>query len=582
MVLSTVAAGQSIASITPALPEINEVDRQYLTKLIRRTLEYRIRDGSLYKPNLVPPQLDSQECQVLVTLRQGGFARGIGVSQRDKIITAAREAAILALESAKVGGANRRRVLDQVRIEVQVLGEIVPFRSLKNWTEPGALDGFLTPGLDGVMLFLDEEQRWFTPAEMISKNVSLQDALRTLSKEVSLDPQVLNEARLSKFRALHWWESDDEGHITSLVRGLDVVDKNEVTPFAIKRAIERIGGYLVYRQLPNGRFAYEYEPASAGYSDSDSELAQSGATWAMAAFAKWGESESARRALRRAIRARRDAWVEFPAAHGAFLTEPDNQNRLGVTAQLCLALQAAPEPQRYQAGRKSLLDAMLWLQQADGSILPAFPPAHKFDTQDRYPGQALLAFANAYEREPSQRLLDAIDSSFEFYRHRFKQHHPPAMVPWFSQTYGKMARLIRKRTYADFVFEMTDLTLKYQLTPENCTAPELWGAIEAPGIFSAGASTALFLHGLCDAAETARFFDDQDRYERYKTACMQAARFVLQLEFKPSECYFIKSPADVVGGIRTSPTEVNLSISSSKNALIGLIKLDRLLKDDPS
>jgi len=582
VVLSTVAGAGSSApkALTALPPRISDVDRHYLTRLIRHTLLSRAQDKPLPQPRLVPPALDDLQCQIVVTLREGGFARGIGVSDRTDAIAGARQAAILAFESAKVGGADSEAFLNNVRIEVQALGEVVPFRSEKNWTEPGALDGFLTAGLDGVMLYLDQEQRWFTPAEMISKNVTLAEALRTLGKEVSLNPHVLNEARLSKFRALHWWEFDDAGHIASLVRGLSVVPQSDVTPVAIDAAIGRIGDYIVYRQLPQGRFTYSYNPAAVEYTDTDSEVAQSGATWAVAVYAAYRDAPPVRRALRRAIHARLERWIEFPAAHGAFLTESDTRNRLGVTAQFYLALNAATDGRRYASSRSSLLNAMLWLHQSDGAILPAFPPARKLDTQERYSGQALLAFAQAYQNHPSQRLLDAIDSSFSFYRARFADRHLPAMVPWFSQAYAIMARLTRKRAYADFVYEMSDLTLDYQLTPDNSDAPEMWGAFEAPGVFSAGASTALLLQGLCQAARTARFFGDKERYQRYKTACVLATRFVMQLEFKPPECYFVKSPTDVLGGIRTSPVDVRLLIDNAQHALIGLVAVQQLLADD--
>lgn len=584
IVLSTASAAKSSDLDVSRLPEISKVDRAYLTELVRRTIESRSMEtrgetGALYSPKLVPAQLERIECQVLVTLRQGGFVRGIGVSQRDNAIDAAREAAVLAAESAVVGGVARATLLDQMRIDIQVLGEVIPFVSNRNWTEPGALDGFLAPGVDGVMLFLDEEQRWFTAAEMISKNVSLTEALRTLSKEVTLNPQVLNEARLSKFRALHWWESDDEGHITSLVRGMQIIPPEDVTRRAIRDAINRVGDYLIYRQLPNGRFTYKYNPAAMNYTGADSELAQSGATWAVAELAAHRDTSVARRALRRAVRARMDQWVEFPAAHGAFLTEPDTENRLGVTAQFYLALSVAPDAERYEASRASLLEAMLWLHQSDGAIIPAFPPAKKLDTQERFSGQALLAMARAYEREPSQRLLDALDQSFEFYRPLFEQRRLPAMVPWFSQAYGIMARLTRKQAYADFVYAMNDLAMEYQRTSKNSDAAELWGAIEAPGIFGAGASTALFAQGFCEAAKTAKHFGDEQRFGRYREASLRAARFILQLEFKPAECYYVKSPTDVLGGIRTTPLDAALTIDSTQDALIALIRIDESLSE---
>ncbi len=106
------------------------------------------------------------------------------------------------------------------------------------------------------------------------------------------------------------------------------------------------------------------------------------------------------------------------------------------------------------------------------------------------------------------------------------------------------------------------------------------GAIVAPSVLPANAATAAMLSGLADAAELAKSVGDADRQARYTKACRLAARFVIQLQIREAECYFIRSRIDAVNGIRTSPTDWRIRLDNCQHALIGLIKARQTLFPD--
>ena len=54
----------------------------------------------------------------------------------------------------------------------------------------------------------------------------------------------------------------------------------------------------------------------------------------------------------------------------------------------------------------------------------------------------------------------------------------------------------------------------------------------------------------------------------------------MQLQFRPEEAYFVRSPQDAIGGIRTSPSLNLLRIDHCQHALVGLIKARQVLFDD--
>ena len=93
-------------------------------------------------------------------------------------------------------------------------------------------------------------------------------------------------------------------------------------------------------------------------------------------------------------------------------------------------------------------------------------------------------------------------------------------------------------------------------------------------------ATAGYLEGFADALALARWVGDTKRAARYETVVRDAARFVMQLQVRPEEAYYIRSPQDAVGGIRTTPSLNLLRIDHCQHALVGLIKARQVLFPD--
>ncbi len=564
--------------------DVGPTEQRFLTQLIRRTLEAKIANAPPYRPEYVPPALIDTKCQMVVTLRIDGYARGIGVSLLKPVVDAAQEAALVALSSARssMDGATFR--LEDVLIDAQVLGRTKSFHSNKGgWMSPGAVESFIEPGLDGIGLFLDGERRWCTPSELIARGVGVRQAIKTLGKEITLDSRSLVSAKLSKFRTLHWWESEVGGEIHTLHRGMIDVPLEAVTPERLRDSVDRVGEYLMYRQRPDGTFAFRYDPAGDTYGANEDEIAQSGAIWALAVHASATDSPTVEAALQRSIRARRNLMVKLPDVDNAeFLQTPDLKNQLGATAQFCLALADAPNPNLTADVRTKLANAIIWLQNPKGRFITTFPPNRDLEGEDVAPGQAVLALVRCYELKPTQKLLDAIDRAFPIYQDRYERVGSPAMIPWHMQAYSRMARLTKQSKYRDFVFRMADQVCDHQIVSNNRDAKMLVGAIAAPGILPANAATAAMLSGLAEAATLAKETGDEQRYIRYSEACRLAARFVLQLQIRKEECFFVRSLPDTVNGIRTSPIDWRIRIDNCQHAIIGLTKAGKTLFADSS
>jgi hypothetical protein len=345
--------------------------------------------------------------------------------------------------------------------------------------------------------------------------------------------------------------------------------------------MERLADYMIYRQTPTGLFTYQYEPGWNRYTDDDNLVRQVGAVAALSAYARETKRAGAKAAADIGVRYHLQGLRNVPGrSDAAYIATADGHNKLGVTALLCLALAEHPDADRYAETRRKLVTGMLSLQRESGMFATAFPPAREFGAQDYFPGEALLAMASQHRHEPSADILDAFDRAISFYRDYFRDRPSPAFVPWQVQAYSIIARSSKRNEYVDYVFELTDWLSAKQLAPENCPWPELWGGIASYQTGRAGVSTASYLEGFADALALARATGDEARARRYERLVRGAARFVMQLQFRKEEAYFVRSLQDTVGGIRTAPALNLLRIDHCQHALMALMKTRRVLFAD--
>ncbi|MCH7596356.1 MAG: hypothetical protein IID35_07325 [Planctomycetes bacterium] len=565
----------------PSAPAISETHRAFLSRMARRTVRDVALGRERYKPQYVPRSIENVTGEVIVRLWEEGYLRATGVGQSGPVAKATRDAAysaaLIARESlqAQAGRAN------EVLIEIEVIGpgEMMPV--VGDWTRPGALDAFIEFGVHGVVLLGPKKRRRICASEMIGADMPLSDVLTGLAQGSQLDSSQLGKYRLLRFRTARWYEERSSAAVVSLQRGMTLVPPEAVRPRLVDAAISRIAEYMVYRQLPTGLFTYEFSPGLDRFSESNSLVRQVGAAIAVSAHAKYTGKSASRAASDLAVAYHLKGLTPISSAeNAAFIATADDQNKLGVTALLCIALSEHPDARSYVDVRERLVNAMLWLQRPSGLFVTAFPPAVEIKGQEYFPGEALFALAREYARDPSAKILDAFDRSISFYRDYFRAGRTPAFVPWQIQAFALMAHQTKRRDFVDYVFELTDWLAAKQLTPSNCDWPEMYGGVAAHRTGRAGASTASYLEGFTDALGVARAFGDSERVRRYETVVRLATRFVMQLEVRREEARFMRSPQDAVGGIRTSPALSRLRIDHCQHALIALIKARKILFGD--
>jgi hypothetical protein len=346
-----------------------------------------------------------------------------------------------------------------------------------------------------------------------------------------------------------------------------------VTRTSLLAATDELARFIRYRQNPDGFFAYEYLPGQGLYRPKEQNwIRQAGTMWALATHARQRHDRTSAEALERVLAAfEKMAQPLRGQSNASFIATPDGENALGTTALVCLTLMDAPDRDRYTDLRLALLNGLAAMQLPNGRFMTNFQPSPSKSSQDYYPGEALLAIARQHALSSSPRWRAICDKALPYYVSYFRVNRPAPFVPWQTRAWGQLARVTLLAKYADFVFEMTDFLAAKQIDAPDPTVPIYDGGFDVHGTGRTGVSTAVYLEGFVDAVRTAEAMGDHKRARQYQAIVRKAARFVLQLQFREEECYYVKSPRDVVGGVRNTPSDPSLRIDHVQHGLMSLL-----------
>ena len=620
----------------PPPPALDGRQQGYLLKLARQTILARGEgrgDGS--GPGL-GEQLAKHKAACGVFVRRGGWLVGKGYSEPAPLPEAVIEAAGQAgrikrpIDGETADNWFTGEALAGCRIEVEIFSS-APQDIANAIDESGniseLLGELLEPGLDGLGVVFKGKTYRFPPSLVIATN-AFHEAHTGTTFHVARLPigeleEVREEIELFRFRSLHVLETAPGGPPMVLRRGHVLVSPDDVTLENISLAIERIGAHMLRRQRKDGTFGYEYLPSSGSYLEDRRNTLK----WAWQAGPAWAMSLLARRENR--------ALYEVPAmqaiaalerfrtplkggARPALIKTPGERGPLEPTALALLAILDLPKlgPDEaallgFDAVRDDLLAGLMSLLDAAGRFGTTFPGSQKEEDpvhQFYYPGEVLLAMLTAHERTEDPAILEAAKRALDFYWKSYNPNLKPQSVPSFTQCLYRAWRITGDETYAGQAFVMTDWLFRPSklLGPDNHPHPELYGGVTAYEDGRVGADTCVYLQGLADAIRMAdeirrrietillkgeinatdrtNFTKDIRAYERrgkrYRAALRAGARFILQLQVKPSETYYMPVPEEALWGVRPSLARNNLRIDNCQHAIVALLKIRDVLWPD--
>jgi hypothetical protein len=200
----------------------------------------------------------------------------------------------------------------------------------------------------------------------------------------------------------------------------------------------------------------------------------------------------------------------------------------------------------------------------DGSISHLKNGRQTGADHDFLPGAVLLGLTRYAHLINDKSALKFTEAHFEWYRRRFRLMHPWAMVWWQVQAWASLFYLFGNRSYAEFVFEMADWSLEHQVSNGSFLVVY---AKNGPSFL-----TGCVLEGIADAWLLAKELGDKNREERYRNSWLKGISFMDQLIIDKTDTYFMREPADAIGGVRESCTGSYLRIDYTAHLLMALIK----------
>jgi hypothetical protein len=622
---------------TAELPAAAFEDLALLVKTARRAFREKVE--GLPERELVyrPTSLAGKSGIVHVTLRSQGAVTAEAESRETDVLDAAVAAGVLLGQAAMDKKAKVPQGGDDLGLEFEWLGPRqhidVGCEESGRWSE--ALLHSFEPGVEGIGVERQGRVGWTRPSQVISLNYTPDLALRgaETAAGVTHADKLRHEAdiRYFKIRSHHLWQPSARVLPEILVRGEGLV-QGPVEAGMLDAAIARMGAYLHYRQNRDGWFSHEYLPSPERYGEGNSAPVQVEALYGLARYALWsGRTDlvvDVQKGVRKSALFLRPLSVVAGVSEqgrplvdraGLVLAFPGHESQLEVSAKLLLSFleldgawrpearvweeaSSQPSPGNVPLAtaepKTTVLDAVVGLvqgllvcQDADGRLEMTFSERRDGDPDDAIAGGwGLLALGQACdwsgwgqgEAPASGRVRPAVEQvlhrALACYRPLCLSQPPdPEAAAILARAFALAYARTNDAQFSDFVFEILDRFADLQVDERVSPWPELWGAINARDPGRLGVDTAAYLAAMADGLALAERIGDTKRAERYRGVVAAAARFILQLEIRETGSYYIRSPRDAVGGVRTAPWDNRIRVDHCASALLSLMKSREVL-----
>lgn len=614
------------------LPRVAYEDLALLVQTARRALADKLMNREERGPMYRPPSLRGMRAILHVILRRDGAALAEAETREMDVIDAAVAAGVLLGRSVleKKNLRDRPDVRsggDTLGLELEWIGpdEVLEAKLDDEALWSDVLLHSFEGGAEGIGVMFGGKVGRVRPGTVVARNYTPDLALLAAEEQVgltSLDKRRRPDAiRYFRFRSYHLWQPEARVRQPKLlVRGDTTIGPDEVSAKGLDEAIVRLAEFLRYRQNKNGWFSYQFAPSRDRYLDGDSATAQLDALHAMVKYAAWsGRSEflvDSGRGIQAAgiklmeVRPKADVADEAgrPTTRSAKTADESARivlhfeglgHHMEVSARYLLALMAYADRAGPRGGegdglddeRAGLVRTLLTCQAEDGRLhLRLQDGEEETSDDDAAAGWALLAISDSARCRSNPRIERAFHRALSYYEKRVmfsdklegKRAASPVACAVLVRAFASGYSQTNDADMSDFAFGLVDQFVRLQLNRENCPWPELRGAVNVRLRGAVGADTALYLTALADGLALAQRVGDEARVKRYGEAVRSAARFVMQLEVRPAGCFYIRSPRDALGGIRTALWDNRIRIDHCASALLALMRSREVLYGAPS
>lgn len=356
--------------------------------------------------------------------------------------------------------------------------------------------------------------------------------------------------------------------------GFRVVDMGEVLPDRVSGSALQAAAWLLRHQRPDGSFAYEYAPPSAGsdggWTPYDQLVRQCGCAWSIAMVARLTRDRKIGEAAARAIGGILERHLRRDGPGRLFyLRDMYGEAKLGAPPLLLLAICELGASLRIPRETVDQLTAsLLAVQASDGHFGTKARGMELEGSETYYAGQIALALARLFAIRKRPRLRSAVERSLKHYQSRWQDEDERdlSFTTWMIQACDQWHANVGDELSRDYAYEMADWALQEQ-HGEDCENPLWVGAFQnTPGI-----GTAAYSEGIASALSIAQRAGDEERVERYRSALLLSMRFLLSLSVDGIESALV-GENEHHGGVRSALHRSGLRCDNAQHYLMSMLR----------
>ena len=433
----------------------------------------------------------------------------------------------------------------------------------------------LEPGLAGLVCDLGERKVTFTPLTLLIHEQGI-DALNDafIAQESTEAPRRLNA---QPFYAADFIEKEPRGEMLPLYRGNVLLPPP--TPTQMVEAIAAGGFWFLRTQQENGSFVTGYVPTldkSLPEYDLGDHLR---ATTALLLLNQLFQKEELARAGDKAL-AYAMASDQLKREEGTgllYLPLPADEvsgSALLLTALSIKALHA--DKPAATATMRQLAEYLCTMTSSSGRLYASLKGARQGKPPtiarggiyaDALIALTLLQRVSPTDRagETARRLADTLAAEPEDVQIRSDQRTLGRVVEGLAEYY----KLSRQERYADKALQLCALLRRAQVAAKGAEYPDCAGGFPDKGGVPYTFSSASSACGLAAAYEAA-LLSHRPR-EQFYEPLRAAAAFLINMQYRPENSFYLRRPQMAQGAFRRSPTDLNIYCGAAAEALRALM-----------
>jgi hypothetical protein len=445
-------------------------------------------------------------------------------------------------------------------------------------------------GILGLELRFAEKIDRNAPTQMLARNHGFKQEVERLWRQFSMkgDEFFEGEGKVRTFAAQQFLIAVPAGTITALLRGNELVAPSAVTQANTRVCADLMIEWLLTHLHDDGRMTYQWFPSTSSEDRGNNMIRQWMASNALIQVARRRNDPTLWERIAKNIDFNLASF--YRERDGFGLIDESGQFKLGAIALAALAIVSHRDRARWATQEAALRRTVDSLWHDDGHFESFWGRKSPLadNTQNFYPGEALVLWAAIYAETRDVELLRRYAASFRYYQEFHRDNRRPSLVPWHSQAHARVwetlraapvAHVLPAEDLAAWVFDMNDWLVEVMAVWDVDVAyddekgrfysrkrPELGGAHAS--------ATGVYMEGLIDVHRMATALGDREHAELYRRTLARAMRSVMQLQFVDEvDMFYVVDRAKTRGGLRTTESRNEIRVDNVQHVLMAVLEL---------